>query len=80
MVSTAVGGWGLQCRIWVTVAEQAARARWLVKGTDREVARHLNDMAQDYEELAAEIEADTMEVRVPICYRRNNSNLNEAHC
>jgi hypothetical protein len=32
-------------------------------------------MAQDYEELAAEIEADTMEVRVPICYRRNNSNL-----
>ena len=46
--------------------EQAGRARRLAGGvSDRQVGRQLQDMAQDYEELADEIETGVVEVRRP---------------
>ena len=44
--------------------EQAGRARRLASGIGREdVARQLHDMAQDYEELAADLESGAIGVR-----------------
>ncbi len=47
--------------------EQAGRARRLARGIANlpDVARQLHDMAQDFEELAAEIEAGAVGVRHP---------------
>jgi hypothetical protein len=46
--------------------EQAGRARRLARGIGRaDVARQLQDMAQDYEELAADIESGAIGVRHP---------------
>jgi hypothetical protein len=47
--------------------EQAARARRLAGNVVHhpEIVRHLHDLAQDFEELAADIEAGAIEVRRP---------------
>lgn len=47
--------------------EQARRGRRLARGIPNrpDVARQLNDMAQDYEELALDIESGAIGVRHP---------------
>jgi hypothetical protein len=46
--------------------EQAIRARRLAGGIgNREIAQELRDMARDYDENAADLEAGAVEVRQP---------------
>jgi len=47
--------------------DQTSRARRLARGIDgrSEIARQLHDMAQDYEELAADVDSGAVGVRHP---------------
>jgi hypothetical protein len=46
--------------------EQAGRARRLAQGIGRaDVVRQLHDMAQDYEEIAADLESGAVGIRHP---------------